>query len=440
MTTEVIPVVGSAVTRSPSSGGGEPACVFARCQCVDHRMLRAAEREMRAPAGMWVRRPVGNGHRVDVAAVRPRPGDRRVPPVLVLPGGPGVASVLPYRALRKQATARGLDVVMVEHRGVGLSRTDTTGSDMPLEEVTVENTADDLAAVLDTAGIERAVVYGSSYGSYLAQVFGARHPRRVAGMVLDSPMLAADDVALVRAYRRGLLWHGPGRLATLVRQLGDSNAVSLTELGHVVQVVYEFAGPATLEQLLTARLRGRARRSWRRIAKLGTGEIGGQGTRYIMEPDLVAGIAHGQLGYGHAPDGLPLDPQAMFAEQAAQAPAFAGEPLDLPAELPGFAWPTAVISGERDLRTPRPVAERAVNLLPDAALVPLADTGHSALDTHRLAALHVAHALTENTHHQLPQLAEQIATLPRRGAPGLIGPMITGGLALDLTLPTRPAT
>lgn len=418
---------------------GDPVVVFARCQCVEHWMRRAAEREMRAPAGMWVRRPVGNGRTVDVAAVRPRPGDGRVPPVLVLSGGPGLASILPYRALRTNAARRGLDVVMVEHRGVGLSRMDTTGAELPLEEVTVENTADDLVAVLDAAGIERAVVYGSSYGSYLAQVFGARYPGRVAGMVLDSPVLAADDVALVRAYRRELLWHGPGRLATLVRELAESGTVSLTELGHVVQVVYEFAGPATLERLLAARLRGRARRSWARIATLGTGEISGPGTRYIMEPDLVAGITHGQLGYAHAPDGLPLDPQALFTDEAAHAPAFAGDPLDVPAELPGFDWPTAVLSGERDLRTPRPLAERAVHLLPDAALVPLANTGHSALDTHRLAALHVAHALTEHTHHRLPHLARRIATLPRKGTAGLIGPMITSGLALELALPPRAA-
>jgi len=345
-----------------------------------------------------------------------------------------LASVLSYRVLRRDALQRGLDVVMVEHRGVGLSRTDTTGADLPLAEVTVEKAVDDLVAALDAAGIGRAVVYGSSYGSYLAQVFGARYPNRVAGMVLDSPMLAADDVALVHSYRRGLLWHGTGRLATLVRELADSGLVSPTELGHVVQVVYEFAGPATLARLLAARLRGRARRSWARIATLGTGEISGPGTRYLMEPDLVAGITHGQLGYAHAPDGLPLDPQALFTDEATHAPAFTGDPLDLPATLPEFDWPTAVVSGARDLRTPRPLAERAVNLLSDAALVPLTDTGHSALDTHRLAALHVAHALTEHTHHRLPTLANEIAALPRKGAAGLLGPIITRALALELTV------
>src|SRR5699024_4684922 len=160
------------------------------------------EREMRAHGGFRTLRSVGNNRSVDVAAVRPSPGARLESPVLVLPGGPGVASVLPYRAFRRQAVRRGLDVIMVEHPGFGLSRTDNTGRDLPIESITIENAAEDLAIVLDAAGVERVVVYGSSYGSCLAQVFAVRHPDRVAGMVLDSPILSSDDVAVVRAYRR----------------------------------------------------------------------------------------------------------------------------------------------------------------------------------------------------------------------------------------------
>nr|BFE35980.1 hypothetical protein GCM10010200_082310 [Actinomadura rugatobispora] len=72
----------------------------------------------------------------------------------------------------------------------------------------------DLAAVLDAARSDQAVVYGATYGSYLAQVFGVWHPDRVAGMVLNSPMQSADDVEAVRAHRRELLLTGPGHAAT----------------------------------------------------------------------------------------------------------------------------------------------------------------------------------------------------------------------------------
>jgi pimeloyl-ACP methyl ester carboxylesterase len=47
--------------------------------------------------------------------------------------------------------------------------------------------------------------------------------------------------------------------------------------------------------------------------------------------------------------------------------------------MPKFDWPTVVISGGRDLITPRGVAERITSLIPDAVLVllPTAASQHS---------------------------------------------------------------
>ncbi|KXO92185.1 prolyl aminopeptidase [Tsukamurella pulmonis] len=390
-----------------------------------------AESETRRGAGGRIRRPAGDTF-VDIAYARPAPSNPI--PLVVLPGGPGLGSLVPYRGFRRRAAARGFDVVMMEHRGVGLSRLDVDGADLPRASVTIAAVVDDLAAVLDHAGIERAVIYGCSYGTSLAQVFGARHPQRVAGMVLDSTVLDVEgDLALTRAHRRALLLTGSGRLPGLIRALIEDGTVPVDEIGHVAQVVYEFSGPAVLARLLRARAQGRGVRVWRRLVELGGEETSGSGRRFVIEPDLVEGIAHGELGASHAPDGLPLDPQAAFVRD--RAPAFHGEPEDLPARLPGFTWPTAVVSGERDLRTPRPVAERTVALLPDGVLVPLADTGHSALDTHRLAALIAARAVAQGDHARLPDLAGAIADLPREGASRLLGPAIRAGLAADLALP-----
>ena len=51
---------------------------------------------------------------------------------------------------------------MVEHRGVGLSRADIAGELLSESDVTVHAAADDVAAVLDTLGVGKAVVAGSS--------------------------------------------------------------------------------------------------------------------------------------------------------------------------------------------------------------------------------------------------------------------------------------
>ena len=72
--------------------------------------------------------------------------------------------------------------------------TTTPASICPPRRLTIEQAVDDIAAVLDDAQVSKAVVYGTSYGTYLAAGLGVRHPDRVHAMVLDSPLLSADDI------------------------------------------------------------------------------------------------------------------------------------------------------------------------------------------------------------------------------------------------------
>ncbi|ANY09729.1 hypothetical protein AFB00_02400 [Pseudonocardia sp. HH130630-07] len=383
-----------------------------------------------AAHGGTVPRPLDGGRTLPLAWVRGRGGDRT--PIVVLPGGPGLASVLPYHAFRQLGAARGLDVIMVEHRGVGLSRTDTTGADLDVADVTATAAADDVAAVLDANGVERAVVLGTSYGSHLARVFGARHPHRVAAMVLDSPTGGPDGVPAIRAHLRRLYRDGvdvrTARSAALVGALAARGA-DPRDLTSVVRTVHEFAGPERLERLLAARWRGGARRSWRWIAGLGAGEVAGTRVPMVFDGDLVRPIALGDLGFAVPPDGEVLDLQRVYDVRADEpVPAPTHDPV---AELPRFTWPVAVISGERDLRTPRPLAEQLVDRLPDAVLVPLAGQGRSAADTHQLAALNVAHVVEAGGHRALPRLANRIAALPRRGMQATLGPLLASAIGAD---------
>ncbi len=402
------------------------------------RTSRLGARLRADPQVHTVRRPVtpaGDGS-FDLAYVRTGPRSDR--PLLVVPGGPGLASVLPYRSFRRQAARRGLDVVMVEHRGVGLSRQDDHGEDLPPEALSVEQVVDDLAAVLDDCDVAQAVVYGSSYGTYLAQGLGVRHPARVAGMVLDSVVLTARDDEGVRQVLRGLYRDGgspaTARAAELLLTAVARGAVTRESTGPVAQLVHEFAGPRTLERLLALRLEGRAGRTWDALARLGGEEIS---TRkpFLIESDLVAAIWFRELAAAPQLDGDVLAANPAFAEAAGRYPAFGGEPYDLPAALPAFSWPAAVVSGERDLRTPRPVAERVAALVPDAVLVPLAGTAHSALDTHRLAALAVAEAVLTGEHRLLPGRAAQLSALPRRSIASLLPAYLKARVALVGLLP-----
>lgn len=59
--------------------------------------------------------------------------------------------------------------------------------------------ADDVAALLEHLGLERAVVGGTSMGSAVALRFALRHPRRLQGLVLMSPVYPGADRPLSEA-------------------------------------------------------------------------------------------------------------------------------------------------------------------------------------------------------------------------------------------------
>ncbi|WP_417771315.1 3-oxoadipate enol-lactonase [Stappia sp.] len=73
----------------------------------------------------------------------------------------------------------------------GLLRYDTAGHGLSsggasARSPSVSDHADDLAHLLDTFGIGRAVVVGLSVGGLIAQDLAIRHPDRVAGLVLSN--------------------------------------------------------------------------------------------------------------------------------------------------------------------------------------------------------------------------------------------------------------
>jgi len=75
--------------------------------------------------------------------------------------------------------AASFRVILWDKRGTGLS--DRVAVDrLP----TLEERMDDIRAVLDAAGAERAAIAGMSEGSVLAALFGAAHPERTRALVL----------------------------------------------------------------------------------------------------------------------------------------------------------------------------------------------------------------------------------------------------------------
>jgi pimeloyl-ACP methyl ester carboxylesterase len=380
---------------------------------MNAKRRRAHDKLAALPGVRAVRRPIRPAGDQEFDLFYVRTGRKSAHPLVIIPGGPGAASIALYRGFRRRAAAEGLDVIMVEHRGVGMSRHDDSGTDLPHAALTIDQVVDDVTAVLDDAHVDKAVIYGTSYGTYLAAGVGARHPDRVHGMILDSPVLSANDIDAVRDATRRLLWDGEtpetSDLAPKVRQLVGQDMLSPAAT-HLAAAVYGLAGPAVLRRQLDLLLAGRQSLWW----------VLGQAARFLLErkapyrhePDLVGRIGYRELNYGAVPDGRPLDPAVAFREFATDITEFEVEPFDLIAEMPKFNWPTVVISGGRDLITPPAVARRIASLIPGAVLVNLATAGHSAIDLRERAALAIITATYNGASSGLPARADKLDSTP----------------------------
>ncbi|MHC9294069.1 alpha/beta fold hydrolase [Mycobacterium sp. LTG2003] len=394
------------------------------------------------PGVRAVRRPVSPGSDEQFDLYYVRTGRKSARPVVIIPGGPGVASIQQYRGLRRRAATAGFDVIMVEHRGIGMSRHTDSGADLPPAAITVDQVVDDVAAVLEDAGVRTAVVYGTSYGTYIAAGFGVRHRERVSAMVLDSPLLSTDDIEEMRTAIRDLLWDGcdpqTARMAPKVRRL-VADGVFKSSGGQLAGLLYGYGGARLLDRQLDLLLRGHTL-VWSALRRLG--RLSTRKAPYRNEADLVGRIAFRELNYAGVPDGLPLDPAIELGEMASGTKfyePFDTEPYDLVAEMPRFDWPTVIVSGGRDLTTPPAVAERITSLIPGAVLVRLPSAAHSILDTRERAAFAVMRAVYDDAVEQLPATAPELDALPSRTPVRLLVSAISAATTLESMLPVRRA-
>jgi class 3 adenylate cyclase len=112
-------------------------------------------------------------------------------------------------------------LIFFDKRGTGLS-------DRDVGVPTLEERSDDIRAVMDAAGSQRAVLFGASEGVPMSVVFAASHPGRVSALVLYGGLarnLWAPDYPFgipERTYRRELeqdadLFMTPGNIEALLQ-------------------------------------------------------------------------------------------------------------------------------------------------------------------------------------------------------------------------------
>ncbi len=135
---------------------------------------------------------------------RPRGGTA----ILALTGGPG-QSGLPFAASFADELERvKLPIIVMDQRGTGISRVvDCRSTETEIQVLSrtaacaaslgaaaawfrTADTVEDIEAVRQALGYSKLILFGVSYGTYVAERYAAAHPDRVAKLVLDSPLPA----------------------------------------------------------------------------------------------------------------------------------------------------------------------------------------------------------------------------------------------------------
>ena len=171
------------------------------------RLRRFSRRLDEAASGPPVPPPLPPGRVIAVPNVgelfvRDTGGSER-PVVMLLHGWGASADVNFFGAY--PALTDAYRVIALDHRGHGRGLRAST-------DFTLEDCADDAAALLGELGTGRAIVVGYSMGGPVALLLAARHPERVAGLVLEATALEFHDAPRERA-----LWLGLNLVEALLR-------------------------------------------------------------------------------------------------------------------------------------------------------------------------------------------------------------------------------
>lgn len=123
------------------------------------------------------------------------PTMREKPTLILLHGGPGADHSI-YKPAFGAALSDLAQIVHLDHRGNGRS------DDGHPADWTLAQWADDLAALCDVLGIAKPIVFGASFGGFVAQAFATRYPERLSGLILSNTAAKVDFDAIYAAFDR----------------------------------------------------------------------------------------------------------------------------------------------------------------------------------------------------------------------------------------------
>lgn len=188
-------------------------------------------------------------------------GDAEDPAVLLIMGL-GAQLLMWRKDFCERLTNQGLRVIRYDNRDVGLSsklhgvRTDTPLVPRMLRSFlgmrspagyTLDDMADDAAALLDHLGIDRAHIVGASMGGMIAQVFAARHKPRTQTLAI---IFSSNNQALLPP-------PGPRQLLAILQRPKNSTREAIIDNAVRVSKIIGSPGfPASEERLRSDAIEG----------------------------------------------------------------------------------------------------------------------------------------------------------------------------------------
>jgi proline iminopeptidase len=144
-------------------------------------------------------------------------------PAVALHGGPGGGISPEMRRFFDPARYR---IVMMDQRGCGRSTPHAE-----LRENTTWDLVADIERVRERMGIEKWLVFGGSWGSTLALAYAAKHPERVAGLVLRGIFLLRKS-EIDWFYQSGASYIYPDAFARYVSVISEEEHSDLLSAFH----------------------------------------------------------------------------------------------------------------------------------------------------------------------------------------------------------------
>ena len=353
--------------------------------------------------------------------------------LLVLAGGPGQAGVPVLQRLVRSLGTEVVDayrIAVLDQRGTGATALRCPDlqlamgfSDLtPPPEAAVRMCAsaigddrefystDDVVADLEQLraglGVEKMTLYGTSYGTFVAEQYALAYPRRTRALVLDSvvPHDGFDPLAvdLMKAARRVLLdacaanrCEGNPVDDAAVVVAREHNGVDLLDLITMISIV-----EPSLESLLDA-LQAGAQGSTGQLEALLRGYRNGfQGPANELSQGLHASALCSDLRFPWGTSAAPLAGREAAVDEAVRAlpaedltpfdattargngfvrqclpwPPVPDAPLVRDRDLPDV--PTLLLAGTHDLSTPLEWAEQEARRAPGGRLVVVPGAGH----------------------------------------------------------------